>query len=100
MHLDVFRRQPGVVAARLIIEEHARFEGQSGQGREIEFNYNGKKYSITYGSVDGKEVTSFCEFSKETTEVEDVEGLVKVERDGITVLNMLKSLQDKDIYVF
>lgn len=56
------------------------------QGREIEFNYNGKKFSITYGSVEGKEVISFCECYKETTEVEDVEGLVKVERDGMADL--------------
>ena len=70
------------------------------QGREIEFSYNGKKYSITYGTVDGKAVISFCEFYKETTEVEDIEELVKVERDGITVLNMLESLNDEDIYIF
>jgi hypothetical protein len=70
------------------------------QGREIEFTYNGKKYSITYGTVDGKSVISFCEFYKDTTEVEDVEELVKVKRDGVTVLEMLESLKDEDIYVF
>ena len=70
------------------------------QGREIEFRYNGKKYSITYGTVGGKEVISFCEFYKETTEVDDVEELVKVKREGITVLEMLESLKDEDIYVF
>ena len=28
-------------------------------GREIEFKYNGKMYSITYGIIEGKEVISF-----------------------------------------
>jgi hypothetical protein len=37
VHLDVFGREPGIIASRLIIEEQSRLEGQSGQGGEIEF---------------------------------------------------------------
>jgi len=32
------------------------------QGREIEFLFQNKKYSITYGVIGGKSVISFCEF--------------------------------------
>ena len=45
-------------------------------GNEIEFKFNNKMYSITYGIVDEKEVISFCEFYKETTEVESFDELI------------------------
>ena len=57
-------------------------------------------YSITYGRIDGKDVISFCEFYKETTEVETAEELLSVERDGISVLSMLQSLKEKDIWIY
>jgi hypothetical protein len=70
------------------------------QGREIEFQFNDKKYSITYGVISGKEVISFCEFYQETTEVETVDELIKVERNGNTVLQMLGSITEKDIWIY
>ena len=69
-------------------------------GREIEFKYNGKMYSITYGFINGREVTSFCEFYKETTEVETFDQLLKVSRDGVTVLEMWESLAEEDIWIY
>ena len=70
------------------------------EGREIEFKFNGKKYSITYGVIDDKDVISFCEFYQETTEVETVDELLKVERDGVTVLHMLESITEDDIWIY
>ena len=70
------------------------------EGREIEFKFNGTKYSITYGVIDGKNVISFCEFYQETTEVETVNELIKVERDGVTVLHMLESITEEDIWIY
>jgi len=70
------------------------------EGREIEFEYQGKKYSITYGVLDGKEVISFCEFYQETTEVTSVDELIKVERDGVAVLAMLESLTEDKIWIY
>ena len=70
------------------------------EGREIEFKFNGKKYSITYGVIDCKNVISFCEFYQETTEVETVDELIKVERDGVTVLHMLESITEEDIWIY
>ena len=70
------------------------------EGREIEFKFNGKKYSITYGVIDDKDVISFCEFYQETTEVESVNELIKVERDGVTVLHMLESITEEDIWIY
>ena len=70
------------------------------QGREIEFQFDEKKYSITYGVISGKEVISFCEFYQDTTEVECVEELIKVERNGKTVLEMLESITEKDIWIY
>ncbi len=70
------------------------------QGREIEFEYKGKKYSITYGILEGKEVISFCQFYQETTEVTSVDELIKVEREGVTVLEMLESLPEDKIWIY
>lgn len=36
--------------------------------REIEFRYQGKRYSITYFEKDSKHCVSFCEFFKEPIE--------------------------------
>ncbi len=70
------------------------------QGDEIEFVYNGKRYSITYGTFDGIRMISFCEFYKETTEVKTVDELLKVERYGVTVKEMLASCTEEDIWLF
>jgi len=70
-------------------------------GREIEFKYNGKMYSITYGpSWEEEPYISFCEFYKYTSDVKTPEELIKVERDGVTVLEMLESLTEKDIWIY
>ena len=69
-------------------------------GNEIEFKFNNKMYSITYGIVDEKEVISFCEFYKETTEVESFDELIKVSRDGRTVLQMWESLEEEDVWIY
>lgn len=69
-------------------------------GREIEFKYNDKMYSITYGIIDEKEVISFCEFYKETTEIETFEELLEVSREGVTVLQMWESLTEEDVWIY
>lgn len=69
-------------------------------GREIEFKFNGKMYSITYGTIDGKEVISFCEFDKESSEVTVFDDLLTVRRDGFSVLQMWNSLSENDIWVY
>lgn len=69
-------------------------------GNEIEFKFNDKMYSITYGTVDEKEVISFCEFYKETTEVETFDKLLEISRDGVTVLQMWESLTEGDVWIY
>ena len=71
---------------------------------EIEFMYNGKKYSITYWYPDedeDKAFISFCEFYKATTEIKTAAELWNnVSREGITVGEMLSSIKQEDIYIF
>ncbi len=69
-------------------------------GNEIEFKFNDKDYSITYGIIDGLEVISFCEFYKETTEVQTYEELLNVSRDGVTVAEMWESLKEDDVWIY
>lgn len=44
-------------------------------GRELEFNYKGKDYSITYYNDDRKDFISFCEAYDETVDVATVDEL-------------------------
>ena len=69
-------------------------------GREIEFKFNNKMYSITYGIIDDEEVISFCEFYKETTEVKTFNELIEVTRDGVTVLQVWESLTEEDVWIY
>ncbi len=69
-------------------------------GREIEFTYNKKNYSITYYNDDRENYISFCEFYKETSDVSNVDELLNVTRDGKTVQEMIESLSDDDYSVY
>lgn len=69
-------------------------------GREIEFTYNKKRYSITYSNENIKNYISFCEFYKDSTDVSSVDELCNVIRNGVTVLKMLKSISEKDISIY
>ena len=69
-------------------------------GREIVFRFQGKMYSITYSPEGMDDFISFCEFYKETSDVKTVEELIKVTRNGITVLQMLESLTEADIWIY
>ena len=69
-------------------------------GREIEFKYNNKMYSITQGTLEGRHVLSFCEFDMESTEVEKPEDILCVERDGVTVMSMIQSINDDDFWIY
>lgn len=50
--------------------------------------------------LDGKHVISFCEFYKDTTEVEIPEDILTVDRNGVTVIQMLESITEDDIWVY
>lgn len=69
-------------------------------GREIEFLFEERKYSITYGVLDGEEVISFCEFYQETTEVKNANELLAVSRNGHTVEEMIAGISDSEIWIF
>lgn len=74
-------------------------------GNEIEFTYDGKRFSITYYYPDADNedsaLISFCEFYKETTEVSTVDELWNsVCRYGHTVGEMLSSVSDNDVSIF
>ncbi|MCR4568599.1 MAG: hypothetical protein K5769_11145 [Pseudobutyrivibrio sp.] len=70
------------------------------EGREIEFEYKGKKYSITYSPSWEDEYISFCEFYQYTSDVKTPEELIAVEREGVTVLEMLESLPEDKIWIY
>ncbi len=70
------------------------------RGSDIEFEYKGKQYSITWSDlVDKNDCIYFYEFYKESTAVKTVDELLKVERDGITVEEMITSCKDEDFWI-
>ena len=66
----------------------------------MEFALQDRKYSITCGVIEGREVVSLCELYQETTEVETAEELINVTREGVTVLQMMESLTAEDIWIY
>ena len=69
-------------------------------GREIEFKYNDKMYSITYSPSWMEDFISFCEFDKETSDVKEINELLDITREGVTVLEMWESISEKDVWVY
>lgn len=69
-------------------------------GRELEFNYKGKDYSITYFRNNRKICISFCEFYKETLDVATVDELWISTYKGIKLSDMLSSIPEDDVYVY
>ena len=69
-------------------------------GREIEFNYKGKDYSITYYNDDRKDFISFCEAYDETVDVATVDELWNSTYKGIKLSEMLSSIPEDDVYVY
>lgn len=69
-------------------------------GRELEFNYKRKDYSITYYNDDRKDFISFCEAYDETVDVATVDELWNSTYKGIKLSDMLSSIPEDDVYVY
>ena len=69
-------------------------------GHEIEFNFNGKRYSFTFGEVEGKKVIAFCEFNKPDIEFENIDEILAAEYDDFKIADAIESLSDDDIDIF
>lgn len=69
-------------------------------GREIEFEYNNKKYSITYYSDETHDdIISFCEFYKEPSDFFSYEEFKKKAKiDGKSVVDILADIDDADVF--
>lgn len=69
-------------------------------GREIEFKYKGKMYSITYSPADQDDYISFYEFYKSPTNVKTLDELLEISCNGDTVCQMWNSLTEDSVWVF
>ncbi len=69
------------------------------EGHEIEFEYKNKKYSITYGEINGEEVISFCEFDKDTVEVKTFDELLFVRYNDFVFGNILDNIKDDKTWI-
>lgn len=69
-------------------------------GRELEFKYKEKEYSITYYGDDRKDYISFCQAYDDTLDVCDVDELWNSTYKGIKLSEMLSSISEDDVYVW
>lgn len=69
-------------------------------GREIEFIYKRKRYSITYFYENEKRYISFCEFYCEPIDVESVRELLKINIKNRTLEEILSTLKDTAIDIY
>ena len=69
-------------------------------GREIEFTYDKKEYSITYYNDNRVNFISFCEFYKEPIDVSSFDELLEKKYNGISIKDMIESLSEDDYSVF
>lgn len=65
------------------------------KGGDIEFECDGKWYSITWFIENGEKYVSFCEFYNEPTDVQTFDELINIKRYGKTVLEMWESLDEE-----
>lgn len=70
------------------------------EGHEIEFEYKKKKYSITYGEMNGEDVISFCEFYKESVEVKTINELLAIHYNGFVLGNIIESLTKDKVWIY
>lgn len=71
-------------------------------GREIEFKYQEKDYSITYPS-EGSTINcniSFCEFYKDTFDCDTVDELWNGLYHNMKISDILLSLREEDIWIY
>ena len=69
-------------------------------GNEIEFSYQGKRYSVTYGRKEnGEEYISFCEFYKPDTEFINYNDFMENAKiDGVPLSKICGDVEDIDIF--
>ena len=65
-------------------------------GDEIEFVFEGKRYSITYYDKEiNKDYISFCEFYKTPVDVSNFEDLCNITYNGVKVIDMWESISEE-----
>ena len=69
-------------------------------GNEIEFSYQGKRYSVTYGRKEnGEEYISFCEFYKPDTEFINYNDFMENAKiDGVPLSKIWGDVEDINIF--
>lgn len=70
-------------------------------GREIEWEYKGKQYSLCPFLTANKEKwVSFCEFNEENLDAKDVDTLWNLTYKGISVKEIFESVSENSVDVF
>jgi len=68
--------------------------------REIEFDYENQRYSITYYNDNRTNYISFCRFYEKPIDVKNVDELLSITINGISLESILLKLPDSAIDIF
>lgn len=69
-------------------------------GREIEFTYKKKRYSITYYNDDREKYISVCEFYKDPVDVANFDELFLIILNNKSIGEMLSSISDDEYSLY
>jgi len=70
-------------------------------GREIEFQYRGKNFSVTYATIAPMgHIISFCEFYQKPVDVKTVDELLQAKWNGEKFADIWESLTEEDIWIY
>ena len=71
------------------------------EGHEIEFDYKGKRYGLTWSDVDGEEgVMAFYEFNKDDIASKNIDEILSAEYHGLKVADIIEDLNEEEVDIF
>ena len=77
----------------------ARLKELLNEGHEFEFDYKGKRYSLTWSDVEN-DVIAFCEFYKEDIESKNIDEILNATYNGMKVSDIIEELNEEEIDIF
>lgn len=72
------------------------------QGHEFEFEYNGKRYGLTWSDLEGdKNILCFYEFdSDNVVESSDIDEVLSATYNGCKISDIIETLDENEVDVF
>ena len=77
----------------------ARLKELLDEGHEFEFDYKGKRYSLTWSDVEDDMIV-FCEFYKDDIASKNIDEILNATYNGMKVSDIIEDLDEEEIDFF